>query len=71
MAKVPYDLIAPEANRLIQRMATAYDLKAISYWWDIYVSLLEKSGWDPVSFDQETIKRIDEGWEEPDSTVWN
>jgi hypothetical protein len=77
MPRVPYDRLAPEANKVIEKMTLAKDLKTISYYWDIYVSLLAGSGWDPVSFDQETAKRIDEGWDEtlttskPDPTIWN
>jgi len=71
MPKVPYERLAPEANKLIEKMTTARDLKTISYWWDIYVSLLEASGWDPMSFDRESEKRVDAGWDDPDPTVWN
>lgn len=71
MNKVPYERLAPEANKLIQKMTIARDLRTISYWWDIYVSLLEAAGWDPISFDQEMIKRIDAGWEDLDPTIWN
>jgi hypothetical protein len=71
MPKVPYERLAPEANKLIEKMTAARDLKTISYWYDIYVSLLEAAGWDPISFDREAIKRIDEGWEDPDPTIWN
>lgn len=71
MPKVPYERLAPEANKLIQKMTVARDLKAISYWWDLYVSLLESAGWDPMSFDQEMAKRVDADWDEPDLTIWN
>lgn len=71
MPRVPYERLAPEANKLIEKMTIAPDLKTISYWWDIYVCLLKESGWDPVSFDRETAKRVDEGWDDPNPTVWN
>ena len=70
-SKIPYDYLAPEANKLIQKMVLAQDLKSIAYWWDVYVSLLESAGWDPESFDNETIRRIDEGWDETKPIVWN
>jgi hypothetical protein len=69
--KVPYDIISVEANKLLQKMAITHDLKTISYWWDIYVSLLEASGWTPIEFDQETAKRVDAGWDDPNQTIWN
>ncbi len=71
MPKVPYELLAPEANKLIQKMTLAQDLKTISYWWDVYVSLLQNSGWDPISFDRETVKRVDEGWDDSKPIIWN
>lgn len=71
MPKIPYERLAPEANKLIQKMTLAKDLQTISYWWDIYVSLLEAAGWDPMSFDRETIKRVDEGWDSNKPIVWN
>lgn len=71
MPKIPYERLAPEANKLIQKMTLARDLQTISYWWDIYVSLLEAAGWDPISFDRETVKRVDEGWDDSKPIVWN
>ena len=71
MPKIPYERLAPEANKLIQKMTLARDLQTISYWWDIYVSLLEAAGWDPISFDRETVKRVDEGWDDTKPIVWN
>lgn len=71
MVKVPYELLAPEADKLIQKMTLAQDLKTASYWWDAYVSLLENSGWDPVSFDRETLKRVNEDWDDTKPIIWN
>lgn len=72
MPRFPYERIAPEADKLIQKMTLATDLKTVNYWWDVYVSFLEGAGWDPISFDRETEKRIDEGWEDPKPPViWN
>lgn len=71
MPKVPYELLAPEANKLILKMTLAKDLKTISYWWDVYVSLLANSGWDPISFEQEEARRTDAGWDDSKPIVWN
>lgn len=51
------------------KMKFAKDLKTMSYWWDVYVSFLEAVGWDPVSFDNEGAKRVDEDWEEKPKPV--
>lgn len=49
----------------------SHDLKTISYWWDLYVSLLEAAGWDPISFDQEMAKRVDNDWDNFNHLIWN
>lgn len=71
MSQVPYEKLVPEANRYLQKMTSAQDLQTINYWWDIYVSFLEAAGWDPISFDKETLKRVDEGWNETKSNNLN
>ena len=71
MPRIPYDQIAPEANKLFIRMATATDINTLQYWHDAYASLLEAAGWDPVSFDNETQKRVDEGWDDSKPIIWN
>jgi len=71
MPKIPYERLAPEANKLFMKVTTAPDLETARYWYDVYVSLLEAAGWDPMSFDQETQKRVDEGWEDTKPTIWN
>lgn len=71
MPRIPYERIAPVANDLFTKMTTAPDIKTLRHWYDAYVSLLEASGWDPVSFDKETQKRVDEGWEDTKPPIWN
>lgn len=71
MSRLPYERIAPEANRLFMKMTAAPDIKAMRYWYDAYVSLLEAAGWDPISFDQETQKRVDQAWEDEKPIIWN
>ena len=71
MPRIPYERIAPEANKLYEKMTTAPDIKTLRFWYDAYVSLLAAAGWDPIAFDKETQKRIDEGWEDKPPTIWN
>ncbi len=71
MPKVPYELLAPEANKIIVKMTLAKDLKTISYWWDVYVSLLANAGWDPISYEKEEARRTDAGWDDSKPIVWN
>jgi hypothetical protein len=71
MPRIPYERIAPEANKMFDRMTTASDIKTLRFWYNAYVSLLAAAGWDPVSFDKETLKRVDEGWDDTKPIVWN
>lgn len=71
MPKIPYERIAPEANRLYDKMTTARDIQTLKFWYDAYISVLEAAGWDAISFDKETQRRVDEGWEETKPPIWN
>ncbi len=70
MSRIPYDIIAPEANRLYLKMTTAPDAE-IAFWYEAYIDVLEAAGWDRKSFDRETQKRIDDGWEDTKPIIWN
>ena len=69
--RIPYERIAPEANKLFAKITSAPDLKTVRYLYEAYISLLAAAGWDPVSFDQETLKRVDESWDETKPVIWN
>lgn len=71
MPQIPYERIAPEANRLYEKMTTARTIKELRFWYDAYVSVLQAAGWDAVSFDKETQRRVDEGWDEGKPPIWN
>ena len=71
MPRILYERIAPEANKLFLKMTTADDIKTLQYWYKAYVSLLEAAGWDPISFDNETIRRVDAGWDDTKPIIWN
>lgn len=71
MPRIPYDRIAPVADDLYNKMTAAKDIKTLRYWYDAYVSVLQAAGWDPVSYDRETQKRVDEGWEDTKPVIWN
>jgi len=69
--KVPFDRIAPEANKLFDKITTAKNMEEVSFWYSAYVSLLERSGWDVNAFEELSAKKVDEGWEETKPIVWN
>lgn len=71
MPRIPYERLAPEANRLYEKMTTARTIQELKFWYDAYVSVLQAAGWDAISFDKETQKRVDEGWDEEKPPIWN
>ena len=71
MAQISYDIIAPQAEKLITKMVEAKDIETAQHYWNLYLGLLKGSGWDLASFDKEMLKRIDEGWEEAPKPLSN
>jgi len=69
MAKLPYDVVALEANKLLDNLYRAKDLDEASAMYDTYVQYLEACGWDDKSFDIESLKRIDKAWDEPTKPI--
>jgi hypothetical protein len=62
MLQVPYNIIADEANHLID-MAASSNIES-QYYWDMYYALLHGCGWTDKEFDEETLYRIDNYWEQ-------
>lgn len=71
MARIPYERIAPEANRLFLKMTEARTIKELRFWYDAYVGVLRAAGWDANTFDAETQKRVDEDWDETKPPILN
>jgi hypothetical protein len=63
MARISYEIVAFEADRLIVRMALAPSLQLMDFYWGAYLNLLHSSGWTDQEFDKETLRRIDEYWQ--------
>ena len=70
MAKLPYEQIAEQADKLFTRMTQATDLDTMKRYYEDYVSFLASAGWTPSEFDQEELKRVNEGWDDK-KTIWN
>lgn len=62
MARVAYEIVAVEAERLIIRMALAPSMGQSIYYWRRYIEYIEACGWTDREFDLETLKRIDRTW---------
>jgi len=69
MAKIPYEQIAPEVDRLVIKMVKSKDFQEVNYWVDVFNLYLEATGWDERSFEKEQLKRIDEGWDDEESSL--
>lgn len=61
MKKIPYDLIAIEADKLISRMVLSSEEKN---YYELYLLYINACGWSEKDFDRETLSRIDSAWEE-------
>ena len=70
MNKIPYDRIAPEIDRLIVKMAQTSSFQELNELIQVFDAYLEACGWDNDSFDKEYMKRIDEGWDNEESSLW-
>jgi len=58
--RIPYELVAVETEIILMKIITSDQLE---YWWDYYHAYLEAVGWDDNDFDIETLRRIDESWD--------
>jgi len=72
MTKIPYDLVALEADKLIVRMALSPIYESYVYF-RMYLFYLSACGWSEYEFDNETLIRIDEAWDNlfKQKTIWN
>lgn len=72
MTKVPYDLVAIEADKLIVRMALSSIYDSYRHF-RLYLAYLSACGWTEYEFDRETLIRIDAAWDQFFRTkiIWN
>lgn len=62
MSRIPYEIVAVEANRLIIRMAIAPTWQRANYYWNLYLEYITACGWTDQEYDRETLRRIDAAW---------
>ena len=58
-----------EIDRLVIKMAKTNSFQELNELIQVFDAYLEACGWDNDSFDKEYIKRIDEGWDNEESSV--
>jgi hypothetical protein len=61
MIKIPYEVIALEADKIIQRMVLSKDSSGL--YWEQYLFYIEACGWTDSELDSETMRRVDDSWE--------
>jgi len=71
MHRIPYEIVAIEADRLIVRMVLSYELGLSQYYWELYLGYIAACGWTDQEFDQETLRRVDVAWDNVKRQLWN
>lgn len=63
MPRIPYEMVAIEADKILGKILSTKDPDKISMYYDQYLDYLKATGWTDEEFDRETSKRVDRGWE--------
>lgn len=69
MSNIPYDIVLPEVERIIIRMALATSWDQSHYYWMFYINYINACGWTDAEFTKETLRRIDIDWLQ--YFIWN
>lgn len=64
MARVPYEIVSIEADKILEKILSSSDADQMSKYYDEYLDYLHATGWSEEDFDLETSRRVDLGWEE-------
>ena len=64
MSRIPYEVIAPIANKLVEKAVSSSDLEEVNKYWDEYNAVLEGAGWSAAEFDAVQLSKIDKDWDE-------
>ncbi len=60
MNKIPYDLVAIEAEKILLKLLVSSDK---FYYYDYYLNFIKACGWSDSEFDEETLNRVENNWE--------
>jgi len=63
MPRIPYEIVAIQADRIIFQMVVAPTMRQAIYYWDLYIDFITACGWTDREFDTETLRRVDAAWE--------
>lgn len=62
MKKIPYEIVAIEATKILNKILSSSEEGMINDYYDKYVQYLNACGWSDSEFDKESLKRIDADW---------
>lgn len=62
MAKIPYEQVAIEANKLLDKAIGATTIKELKHWYEQFTKFLESVGWTAGEFQEEELRRLEPGW---------
>lgn len=63
-ARIPYEIVALEANKILERLLDAKDEIEARDIYQEYEQYLAATGWTDMEFDAAKLKRIDADWED-------
>lgn len=64
MARVPYEMVTIEADKLLDKVFSAKDTVEMYELYGHYLDYLRACGWSEEEYDRETLRRVNLGWEE-------
>jgi hypothetical protein len=62
MPRLPYDLVAIEADKILVKMVCAPSWRAHEFF-ERYLLFITACGWTDLEFDMETLRRVDAAWD--------
>lgn len=63
MVRIPYEIVAPEAEKLFNRLLDNFnDMDLFEEYEEVYVTFIQACGWTLQEYNEEQLKRIDGGW---------
>lgn len=71
MARISYEVVAPFAQRLYEKVLTCKTEEEMREQYRTYVKFLESMGWTNAEFDNATLELINEGWDSPPPKILN
>lgn len=72
MAKVPFELVSIETDKILSKMLDVKDQSEANDLYHQYFEFLKKSGWTEEEFDKATTDYVNKNWaqKEPTLTQW-